>query len=324
MLTRLKIDKNMANLTSINKRYFSLTAALLMTASSLSLTGCQSIKLDGGKGTPQQTAAPGANSTAANLDGAWQISYEYNGQPMSCHIKLTQNGSGFSGTGVDDHNQQAFVIDSGLITGNSILFHKRYHVNENPNLPPIIYQGNFQMMSAAEYTGPYMSGTYELTKGGKPISGRWDAQKEGFGPAPAASAGQSPTPPPQDAGPVTQAVPSGKAPHLSGRYDMGYEYDFKTIKSTLYMEQDNTKITGHGIDKGSKETFTVSGNYKFPDIKLWLKYNAVKASKKGKAKPERSLEFRGTVANINDAEYQGPRLQGQTNGGGAWMAEQVR
>lgn len=320
----------MANSNSTNKRTFSLATALILALGSLSLTGCQTIKLDGNKGGTQQSGTTGASNAAASLDGAWQVSYEYNGQPMSCHIKLTQNGSGFSGTGVDDHNQQAFVIDSGLITGNSILFHKRYHVNENPNLPPIIYQGNFQMMSAAEYTGPYMSGTYELTKGGKPVSGRWDAQKEGFGPGTGtgngASTGQAPaqqSPQTADPGPGPQTS-GGKAPHLSGRYDMGYEYDFKTIKSTLYIEQDNAKISGHGIDKGSKETFTVSGNYKYPDIKLWLKYNAVKATKKGKAKPERSLEFRGTVANVSDAEYQGPRLQGQTNGGGAWMAEQVR
>jgi hypothetical protein len=284
------------------------------------LSACQSIKLDStGKNQPGK----GASSTVgAKLAGNWQVSWELNGQTNSSHMSLAQDGTGFQGKGTEDNNKQDFVIDTGLITGNNITFHKRYHVEENPNLAPIVYQGTFQELSTAEYTGPYLSGTYQVTKGNRTIEGKWDAQKEGYGPGgqPQAAPQTSPQPTPEP----NAAHNSNKAPHLSGKWDAGYEFEFKTVRSTIYLEQDGTKIVGHGMDKATKEAFKISGNYKFPNIKLWLKYLPVKAAKGVKAKPERSLEFRGTAAVVNESEYQGARLEGKTNGGGAWMAEQVR
>ncbi|MBK9282328.1 MAG: hypothetical protein IPM93_29600 [Candidatus Obscuribacter sp.] len=294
-------------------------ASILLTGIlTLGLTGCQTIKLSGSPNA-QNPSAPnstGNNATSVDMSGPWQVSYEVGGEPKSAHMTLNQTGATFQGTGTDDHDSQNFVIDKGSIAGTSITFHKRYHVDENPNLPPIIYQGTFEMAKTETYSGPYASGTYSLTKGGQTVGGRWDAQKEGLA---------SPTPA-QDTPPAnTQVNPAAgnKAPHLSGKWDAGYEFEFKTVHSSIYLEQEGQKLVGHGIDKNSKETFTLSGNYKFPNIRFVLKYNAVKGPK-GKAKPERKLEFRGTVANVNESEYQGPRLEGKTNGGGAWMAEIVK
>ena len=283
------------------------------------LSACQTIKLSdkagaGSTSTASSGQGGGAAQTSTDVSGPWQISYEVNQEPRSAHLNLVQTGNTFEGTGTDDHDGQNFVVSKGVITGNHISFHKRYHVDENPNLPPIIYQGSFEMAKTETYSGPYMSGTYNLAKAGTNIGGKWDGQKEGA----ATSSAQAPVenPPPQP-------VNTGKAPHLSGKWDAGYEFEFKTVHSSIYLEQDGPKLVGHGIDKNSKETFSLQGNYKFPDIRFVLKYNAVKGPK-GKSKPERKLEFRGTVSVVNEAEYQGPRLEGKTNGGGAWMAEIVK
>lgn len=289
-----------------------LVAGLLLNISGLS--GCQTIKLSGGQKQPT-AGAPNATQASIDLAGPWQISYEVNGEPKSAHVNFTQTGNQFTGTGNDDHDGQSFVIDGGVIQGTKVSFNKRYHYDENPNLPPLVYVGAFQMASTEAYKGPYLNGTYSLTKGGQSIGGAWDAQKPG-GEVSAPPTGQE-NPPPQLQG------GAGRQPHLSGKWDAGYEFEFKTVHSYIYLEQDNSKIVGHGIDKNSKETFSVTGTYKFPNVKLMVKYNAVKGPK-GKAKPERKLEFRGTAANVNEPEYQGVRLEGKTNGGGAWMAELVK
>lgn len=287
-----------------------LVAGLLLNG----LAGCQTIKL-GGNPKPATTGTQSTTAASIDLAGPWQISYEVSGEPKSAHVTFNQTGNTFQGTGNDDHDSQSFVIDGGVIQGTKVSFNKRYHYDENPNLPPLVYVGNFEMANTESYKGPYMSGTYSLTKGGQSIGGAWDAQKPGGdgGQAPA----QQETPPPPQQG------SAGRQPHLSGKWDAGYEFEFKTVHSYIYLEQDNGKITGHGIDKNSKETFSVVGTYKYPNVKLIVKYNAVKGPK-GKNKPERKLEFRGTAAAVNDAEYQGVRLEGKTNGGGAWMAELVK
>lgn len=292
--------------------------SLLITTSTLgllivSLSGCQTIKIGQGKASPGQTNQTSTAST--DVSGPWQISFEVNKVPMSAHINLQQSGNSFQGTGTDDKDSQNFVIDSGVINGKSLRFHKRYNVEENPNLPPIVYTGVFDVVSTPEYSGPYISGNYTATKNGQPtISGVWDGRKEG--------AEASPAPVQQTSEPQPQQA-SNKHPHLSGKWDAGYEFEFKTVHSSMYIEQDNQKISGHGIDKNSKETFTLTGKYTYPDIRFVLKYNPTK-DKKGKLKPERKLEFRGNVTVVNEPDYNGPRLEGKTNGGGAWMAEIVK
>jgi len=281
--------------------------------SSMMLTSCQTVKLSGQAG---QTT--GSINKAAETDtpvaGNWQVSYSVGGETRSAHMNISQNGATFQGLGIDDSDQQNFVIDAGSLNGKSVSFHKRYHVDENPNLPPIVYTGTFEMAKGADYTGPYMSGTYKRVKNGQTTEGQWDAEIASGGAVASAHTQEAPPPP----------VNTNHRPHLSGKWDAGYEFEFKTVRSSMYLEQDGTKITGHGMDRSSKEAFTIKGNYKFPDIKMWVKYLPVKASGKNKAKGERSLEFRGKAAVVNESDYQGTRMEGKTNGGGMWMAEQVK
>lgn len=293
-----------------------LSFAVMTSVTALALTGCQTVKL--APTTPQTTG--GANAAADTpVAGNWQVSYSVGGETQSAHMNISQNGTSFQGVGVDDSTQGNFVIDAGVINGKSITFHKRYHVDENPNLPPIIYIGSFEMAKTAQYSGPYMSGTYKVNKNGQLVEGQWDAQIDGGGLAatPTQSSNQPQPEAPQSGG-------ANRRPHLSGKWDAGYEFEFKTVQASMYLEQDGTKITGHGMDKASKEAFNVKGTYTYPNVKMWVKYLPVKAAGKNKAKPERSLEFRGKAAIVNEAEYQGTRLEGKTNGGGIWMAEQVK
>ncbi|MDP3507399.1 MAG: hypothetical protein Q8T09_05375 [Candidatus Melainabacteria bacterium] len=285
---------------------------IMSSVTVLTLAGCQTVKLSP---TTSQPSGGGNAAAAIPVAGNWQVSYSVGGETQSAHMNISQSGNSFQGVGVDDSTQGNFVIDAGVINGKSITFHKRYHVEENPNLPPIIYIGSFEMAKTAEYSGPYMSGTYKVNKNGQLVEGQWDAQIDGGGAATATPTTQQPEAP--QAG-------SNRRPHLSGKWDAGYEFEFKTVHASMYLEQDGTKITGHGMDKANKEAFNVKGTYTYPNIKMWVKYLPVKAGPKSKAKPERTLEFRGKADVVNEAEYQGTRLEGKTNGGGIWMAEQVK
>lgn len=293
-----------------------LSFAVMASVTALTLTGCQTVKL-----APTTSQPTGGVNAAADtpVAGNWQVSYSVGGETQSAHMNISQNGTSFQGVGVDDSTQGNFVIDAGVINGKSITFHKRYHVDENPNLPPIIYIGSFEMARTAQYSGPYMSGTYKATQNGKVVEGQWDAQIDGGGLA--ATPTQSSNQPQPEA---PQSGTSNRRPHLSGKWDAGYEFEFKTVHASMYLEQDGTKITGHGMDKANKEAFNVKGTYTYPNVKMWVKYLPVKAAGKNKAKPERTLEFRGKAESVNEAEYQGTRLEGKTNGGGMWMAEQVK
>ena len=286
----------------------------LTTLTALTLTGCQTVKLSP---TTSQASGGGNASASTPVAGNWQVSYSVGSETQSAHMNISQSGNSFQGVGVDDSTQGNFVIDAGVINGKSITFHKRYHVEENPNLPPIIYIGSFEMAKTAEYSGPYMSGTYKATQNGKVVEGQWDAQIDGGGLAatPTTQPSQQP-PPPQATG--------NRRPDLSGKWDAGYEFEFKTVHARMYLEQEGTKISGHGMDKANKEAFKVKGTYTYPNLKMWVTYLPVKAGPKSKAKSERTLEFRGKADSVNEAEYQGTRLEGKTNGGGIWMAEQVK
>jgi hypothetical protein len=285
---------------------------IISSVSVLTLTGCQTVKL-----SPTTSQPSGGTNAAANpVAGNWQVSYSVGGDTQSAHMNISQSGTSFQGVGVDDSTQGNFVIDAGVINGKSITFHKRYHVDENPNLPPIIYIGSFEMAKTAEYSGPYMSGTYKATQNGKVVEGQWDAQIDSGGATatPTQAASQQPVAP-QGGG--------NRRPDLSGKWDAGYEFEFKTVHARMYLEQEGTKITGHGMDKANKEAFKVKGTYTYPNLKMWVTYFPVK-NPKGKSKGERTLEFRGKADSVNEPEYQGTRLEGKTNGGGMWMAEQVK
>jgi hypothetical protein len=294
------------------------------------LSGCQLLKTskpgqstnkggnggNGGKGSPMMS----------QIAGTWQISFAFGEETRSSHMTLSPNATGFEGTGTDDSDGTSFVIDSGFLAGNKIGFHKRYHVDENPNLPPLVYDGTFEMVSNAAYKGPYMKGSYKLDKlEGPPVQGEWDAQKvdaqaaSGQG----ASGGPSAQQQVQQAPPPQANIDPNKAPDLSGKWDAGYEYMFKTFHSRMFLEQDGKKIAGHGADKNTNESYVISGTYNYPNVTIIHKYPVLKLAK-GKTKPARTLEFRGKVEMVNEAEYQGPRMIGKNMGGGDWMAEEVR
>ncbi|MBS1993648.1 MAG: hypothetical protein JSS83_24200 [Cyanobacteria bacterium SZAS LIN-3] len=293
---------------------------LMVIAICASTTGCQYLKL--GKTPPATKPGPQTGATspaAAQIGGNWQVSYAVNGETRSAHMTINPSSGGFEGTGNDDADGQNFVIDTGFIAGNTIGFHKRYHVDENPNLPPIVYDGTFEMVSNPSYKGPYMHGTYKLDPGNGQVvaQGDWDAQKVDAQQA----AGTGGPPQPQQPPPVV--VDPSKPPDLSGKWNAGYEYEFKTFHSRMFLEQDGTKITGHGADNNTNESYQITGVYTFPNIKIIHKYPVLKLSK-GKTKPARNLEFRGKVEVVNEPEYQGPRMVGKNIGGGDWMAEEVR
>jgi hypothetical protein len=291
---------------------------LLVFALASSLAACQFLGKSKGKGGSQAHSGTSAAPANSPLMGQWRVSYSVNGDTLSAHVTFTPNSGGFEGTGTDDSNNQNFVVDDGFISGKSIGFHKRYHVDENPNLPPIVYDGTFEMVSNPTYKGPYMHGTYKLSRSdGQGMQGEWDAQKVDCQQQPAQNSAPQPQAPP------APVVDPNKAPDISGKWDAGYEYMFKTFHSKMFLEQDGEKITGHGADKNTNESFSIVGTYTFPDIKIIHKYPELKLSKK-KTKPARTLEFRGKVEVVNEPEYQGPRMTGKNIGGGDWMAEEVR
>jgi len=290
------------------------------------LTGCEQIKqLTGGGGgtvsttttttTAPKTGDPQVNAGAPKpLDGYWKLAFSFNDNVQSSHFRITQNGDKFGGQGTDDSNSKPFLMENGLIRQDEVVFYKRYEQPDNPNQPPVEYSGKLDAKAG------YMSGKYLITFQGKEIAGDWEAQKEpGEGDQGAAN-----NPPPQQAPPANTAPPPGKAPDLSGKWTMGFEYQFKTIHSVMFLEQQlNNTITGHGQDENTLEKFEIEkGWYNYPKVTLVRKYPAVKA-KKG-SKPERRMTFKADVNWVNEADYQGPYMQGKSEGGGAWEAQIVR
>jgi hypothetical protein len=296
---------------------------LLVMAIVTSLAGCQFLGKKGGKsgGNGARTSS-GNNPNAKLLLGSWQVSYAVNGDTRSSHMTLTPAPGGFEGTGTDDTDGGNFIVDTGFLAGSTVGFQKRYHVEENPNLPPIVYDGTFEVVANETYKGPYMHGTYKLDKGdgGEGVKGEWDAQKVD---AQQSAANVLTRQPPQQQAPAASDVDPSKPPDLSGKWNAGYEYMFKTFHSRMFLEQDGKKITGHGADQNTNENYKITGTYNFPDIKIIHQYPELKLSKK-QTKAPRTLEFRGKVEVVNEPEYHGPRMTGKNMGGGDWMAEEVR
>ncbi len=116
-------------------------------------------------------------------------------------------------------------------------------------------------------------------------------------------------------------LPTVSNPELSGKWTVGYEYNFSNFHSTMYLEQEGSKISGHGIDTESKEKFEIShGWYKFPNLTIVRQYK----KGKGLAKSNRQMTFKAQVSYVNGPDYQGPYLNGKTEGGGTWEAELIK
>jgi hypothetical protein len=247
------------------------------------------------------------------LTGQWKVGFLYGTKNYTSTINLIQEGNSFHGTGTDDDSNLPFSIEEGTITGQQVAFLKKY--SDGKHLP-VQYGGSFQTVSDANYSGPYLSGEYELAAHGKPISSVWEAEMVSDEPAP-----QIPPGSPQPAAPLT-APPSpapspNHAPQLSGKWNVGFEYNFKTVHSTMYLEQNGGKLSGHGSDVNTKEKFVISkGWYNYPRVTIVRKYV------KGKgAASDREVTFKATVTWVSESDYQGPYLNGKTQGGGAWEAQ---
>lgn len=299
---------------------------LLFVLSLPVLAGCQKIDLGGGgkKKTPEAIPGvapvnemkPHAMSHQENgppLSGYWKMAYSVNGEVKSAHVRLTQAGNTFTGEGTDDHNNKAFVIEKGTLQDGLVGFMKRYQ--DNPNALPVEYGGNLDMSQ-----GGYISGRFLASANGQSIEGDWEAEKD-KPEIPVSSSGSG-----SQSGTQTSAHHSRKpdhAPDLSGKWDTGYEYQFKTIHSTMWLMQENNKLHGHGIDHSTKEKFTIDeGWYAFPKVTIVRKYPAIKSKKVNKQ--ERKMTFKADVNWITEADYDGPYLQGKTDGGGNWEAQLVR
>ncbi len=327
-----------------------------LSLGALLISGCGQVKMPGGiapggtaqtaggggrhsGGQPQQVqqqAPPNNNPEEAAkngmLNGEWRLGFKYNGQTFNASMTIKQNGSSFSGTGKEDESGNDFVIQQGHVSGDQITFVKKYQ-GKNASIPAIQYAGAITIANEQNYQGPYLSGDYSLPqKDGTTLNSEWDAVQDN-------SAAQSQGQPSQEeqapaAQPQQPVEPSqntsrpDRAPDLSGKWNVGYEYHFGTVHSVMFLEQDHNKIVGHGIDD-TKEKFVIEkGYYSFPKLTLIRKYPKQEAIKvKGKThegKPERQMTFKADVSLANDKDYQGPYLSGKTEGGGAWEAELIK
>ena len=314
---------------------FKSAASVLLTV--LLLAGCSHISIEkkpGDKNAPADTKGGQAPAAAApqplNLTGDWQFGFQFENDTLQSSVHLEQSGVNFSGSGKDDKTGMEFTIEQGVITGGTqVEFYKKY---ASTNAPEIQYTGTLEQATDPTYKGPYMHGDYTTAKNGKVISNIWEAELS----QPGNAAG---SPAPEQASPIPgmPAAPApadsgllSRTPELSGKWNCGYEYNFKTIHSTMFLEQEGDRILGHGVDHETKEKFVIDkGWYHYPKLTLVRKWGASKAqvaNKKGKGKhtesrPERTMTFKATVSNVSDKDYSGPYLSGKTQGGGSWEAQ---
>ena len=330
----------------------------LLCFSSLCLSSCGQVKAPGGipAGTdagpaqhggrkqaqqPQEAPppAPPANPEEAAkngmLNGEWRLGFKYNGQTFNASMTLKQNGGSFTGKGKEDESGNDFVIEQGRISGDQLTFVKKY-LGKNASIPPIQYAGAITIANEQNYQGPYLSGDYSLPqKDGSAVNSEWDAVQDNSAAQAAAQAPPPPqeeqAPPPQPQQPVQPSQNTSrldKAPDLSGKWNVGFEYHFGTVHSVMFLEQDHDKFAGHGIDDNKEKFVIEKGWYNFPKLTLVRKYPKQDPIKvKGKThegKPEHSITFKGTVSLANDKDYQGLYMSGKTEGGGQWEAEQFK
>jgi hypothetical protein len=303
---------------------FKPEAILLLMIICCAITACAHISLTKKTGVAQtsSTAPPSSaqpshsQSAEQQLAGRWRTGFQAGNKAMQATMTLVQHGQEFEGKGTDDQGGLSFKIEQGQITGNQVTFYKRYAKG-----PPIEYSGTFKIVSANDYQGPYMSGEYTTASQGKVFTSNWEAEKD------LASTKEPPSPPsnPQPQKEETShrtLWPTDRPPDLSGKWEVAYEYNFKTIHSAMYLETENGKVTGHGHDINTQEKFVIErGWYHFPRLTIIRKY--IKGKDKGAAST-RTMTFKGTVSVVNDADYSGPWIKGKTQGGGNWEAQLIK
>jgi hypothetical protein len=261
------------------------------------------------KAEPSPPPPPPQNSgTPVEVTGHWKVGFLAGTKNLTSTVDLAQSGNSFKGEGVDDDSNLAFTVEKGTITGSQVEFFKVYKSGKGA---PVDYSGTFQNVKDTSYSGPYLSGEYQVPFKGKTLSGQWEAEI-------VQESAPQPTPPADTEQPQQQAPsPPDHAPQLSGKWDIGFEYNFKIVHSAMYLEQDGGKVTGHGVDNSTKEKFVIAkGWYKFPKLTLIRKY-----VKKQGAASDREVTFKADVSWVSDKDYQGPYLHGKTQGGGDWEGQ---
>jgi hypothetical protein len=289
----------------------SLLSVLLIITVISTLSGCNLLKSKSGPqgtaGDPQQQQQQQSN---VDMTGDWEIAFLYGDQTLKATMRLQQQGNEFAGEGADEGSGRGFQVQEGVVDNGNVFF-KKIYPEAGASMQPIEYAGSVKMVNDKDYQGPYMQGEYTTAIKGQEVKGQWEGQKM-TQQAPPQTTGAPEAPPP--------AAGSDKPPDLSGKWTVGYEANFKTIKSTMFLEQDGGKLIGHGVDTNTKEKFTVEkGWYNFPKVTLIRRYI------KGKgAAADRTLTFKAQVDYVSDKDYQGPYMSGKTEGGGAWEAQMVK
>jgi hypothetical protein len=271
--------------------------------------------------TQQQTPANRSNQQhgPVNLSGQWRLGFQVENRALSSTLNLVQKGAEFRGEGIDDQTKRHFTVEGGKISGAQVSFFKRYDGND---MQPVEHSGQFSILNdnSANVHGPYLAGDYSTGYHGKILTGAWEAAMVPPDKAVALSTPAAPEPQPASEPQAQAQSQPGKAPDLSGKWNVGFEANFKTIHSVMYLEQDGGKLTGHGMDRETKEKFFIAkGWYHFPQVTIIRTY--IKG-KNGKA--SRSMTFKAQVNYVNDRDYQGPYLNGKTQGGGTWEAEMIK
>lgn len=323
---------------------------LVILACSVSLLcSCAKINLSGGKtggssgnppqhtggGNPQPVQSAGTSQAPPPLDGEWEVDYEFKGNPYIGNVTFSQQGTALAGTGADQDGRE-WSVDAGEIQGTKISFQKKY---VNSSSPPITYSGELKYLESPEYTGWAMEGSYTSPgPNGQSLGGKWVANPT----APPAPVADNSAAPPQQApvsfpfaGTQAPAQPKNNSPEhignekpqdISGHYEVGYQYNFKKIKSNMWLENDGKKVTGHGYDivdskaKDKKDKKGGSGgNEQFTIEKGWYEYPRVTLIRTYKGKNARNIVFKAQLSS-NGRDIV---MKGETQYGGQWDAHLV-
>jgi hypothetical protein len=304
----------------------------------LALTACQQIKLSGGKNTGGghtagggQTQTGGGSHSGGNdpvlnpnappaVNGDWKLTFVYQDQTYDSLVTFAQQGRALTGSGEDSAGP--FLIQAGVVDGTKVKFTKKY-ADADPSKRAVQYTGELEWEDDEDYRGWRMGGHYKAAApDGTVIDDKWVAistvAEQAF-----AAAQQQPAQPQQPApdnqqpsgNPDEQQVDNGgsQPADLSGKYNAEYQFNFKKIHSTMWLEQDGGRLGGHGVDTNTNEKFVITkGFYNFPRLQITCHY-----TKGQSAAQTRDLIVKATVSG-------GPTLKGETQFGGGWQAKIVR
>jgi hypothetical protein len=297
----------------------------LALSAMLVLGACTQIKLSNTKPNGTTSSKTGGGQDPAlnpnsppPINGDWKVTFVYADQAYESLITFAQQGRALTGSGQDSAGP--FFIQAGVVDGTKVKFTKKY-ADADPSKQPVQYIGDLEWEDDADYRGWRMGGHYKTAApDGSMVDDKWvaisaAAEQAMAAPPPQPEPAQQPqdqqsTQPSQD---EQAESSSGNAPDLSGKYNAEYQFNFKKIHSTIWLEQDGGRLGGHGVDTNTNEKFVVTkGYYKYPRIQISCHYTKGQA-----AAATRDLIVKAQVSG-------GPSLKGETQFGGGWQARIVR